>query len=280
MNSIHALLEVALTSRASDLILKTDARPALRVDGAMHLLDLPALSSAQTRELCQEIIFCAARDLLLRSSGDTKSLDISDSRLQELKEHKEIDLVFTIPNQARVRASLYLELGEFGAALRIIPLNPYSIEQLDLPLTLKKLALEPHGLILITGPIGSGKTTTMAAMIEEINRHRSSNIFTLEDPVEYIIPDKQSLVHQREIGVDSENFASALKSVLRQCPDVIAIGELRDRETIEAALSAAETGHLVLSTMHTTSAVITIDRLINSVPIYLFIYVLDRVSIL
>src|SRR5262249_3005807 len=154
-----------------------------------------------------------------------------------------------IPKLARVRANLFLQRGTVGAALRIIPLNPYTIDELSLPPVLKDMALQPQGLIIITGPTGSGKTTTQAAILEEINRRRNCNIFTLEEPIEYICTDKKSVIHQREIGQDTRSFEAALRSVTRQTPDVIAIGEMRDAETMDVAMTAAEIGHLVITTL-------------------------------
>jgi twitching motility protein PilT len=184
--------------------------------------------------------------------------------MKELQAHKEIDVVFTVPRMVRVRANLFLQRGAVGAILRIIPLHPYNIDELKLPTVLKEMATQPQGLIVITGPTGSGKTTTMAAVIEEINRTRPCNIFTIEEPIEYVFHDKQSVVHQREVGTDTESFASALRSVTRQTPDVIAIGELRDAETMDVAMTASEIGHLVITTLHTVSAAATVDRIINS----------------
>ncbi|MCW3053627.1 MAG: Twitching mobility protein [Chthonomonadales bacterium] len=272
MHSIHDLLEIAIKHKASDLVIKAGAVPALRVDGRMQLTELPVISAAATRELAYEIMFSAARDTLLQ---DPKANDIGmemddpEARMQELEKHQEIDLVFTIPGLARVRANLFMQRGTVGASLRIIPLHPYTIDQLILPPILKKLVLEPQGLIIITGPTGSGKTTTLAALVEEINRQKYANIFTIEEPIEYLFQDRKSVVHQREVGQDTQSFEAALRSVTRQSPDVIAIGELRDRETMDVAMTAAEIGHLVITTLHTTSAAATIDRIVNSFPQHL-----------
>jgi twitching motility protein PilT len=272
MLSIHELLEAALRHKASDLVIKAGAVPALRVDGKMQLTDLPIMSPEQTRELAVEIMYSASRDILLQypeakdCDGEAKN---TDQRMKELESRAELDMVFTIPNMARVRANLFLQRGTIGASLRIIPLHPHMVEELGLPLILKKTALEPHGLIIITGPTGSGKTTTMAALLEEINRNKYANIFTIEEPIEYVFKDKKSVLHQREVGLDTRSFATALHSVTRQSPDVIAIGELRDRETMEVAMTAAEIGHLVITTLHTTSAAATVDRIVNSFPQHL-----------
>ena len=272
MLSIHELLEVALRHKASDLVIKAGAAPALRVDGKMQLTDLPVMLPEQTRELAYEIMYSASRDVLLQYP-DAKDCDSeaedTDRRMKELENRSELDMVFTIPNMARVRANLFLQRSTVGASLRIIPLHPHTIEELGLPPILKKIALEPHGLVVITGPTGSGKTTTMASLLEEINRHKYANIFTIEEPIEYVFKDKKSVVHQREVGLDTCSFATALHSVTRQSPDVIAIGELRDRETMEVAMTAAEIGHLVITTLHTTSAAATVDRIVNSFPQHL-----------
>jgi twitching motility protein PilT len=269
MLSIHELLEVALRFKASDLVIKAGAAPALRVDGKMQLTDLPVMLPEQTRELAYEIMFSSSRDVLLQYPDapdcDAEAED-SERKMRLLEAQSELDMVFTIPNMARVRANLFLQRGTIGASLRIIPLHPHTIEELGLPGILKKMALEPQGLIVITGPTGSGKTTTMASLLEEINRQKYANIFTIEEPIEYVLKDKKSVVHQREIGLDTRSFATALHSVTRQSPDVIAIGELRDRETMEVAMTAAEIGHLVITTLHTTSAAATVDRIVNSFP--------------
>ena len=271
MFSIHELLEVAIKNKASDLVIKAGAVPAIRVDGRMRLTDLPIMSASITRELAFEIMFSAGRDRMLQNDSDSVGMEIedADSLMKVLEQRQELDMVFSIPGLARVRANLFLQRGTVGAALRLIPLNPYTTEVLGLPPILKKLALEPQGLIIITGPTGSGKTTTLAAMIEEINRNTYSNIFTIEEPIEYIFSDKKSVIHQREVGMDTQSFETALRSITRQTPDVIALGELRDKESMEVAMMAAEIGHLVITTLHTTSAASTIDRIVNSFPQHL-----------
>ena len=272
MFSIHDLLEIAIKKRASDLIIKSGAPPALRVDGQMQSADLPAIPPKAAHDLAYEILFSASRDKMLHDScfdEDDEDLDDADSLMKELHQKQELDTVFTIPKMARVRANLFLQRGMVGAVLRLIPLHPFTLDELGLPSALKKMALEPQGLIIITGPTGSGKTTTLAAIIEEINRQKQANVFTIEDPIEYIFHDKKSVIHQREIGQDTKSFKSALHSVTRQSPDVIAIGELRDRETMDVAMTAAEIGHLVITTLHTTSAAATVDRIVNSFPEHL-----------
>lgn len=273
MKSIHDLLEVALKRRASDLVLKAGAPPAMRVDGQMERTDFEPLTASDTREFAYSIIYSATRDYLLQypdlNPNEDNALEDAEARMKELQDSNELDLVFSIPRMARIRANLFLQRGCVGATLRIIPLHPYTIEELSLPPVLKEMAQQPQGLIIITGPTGSGKTTTMAALIEEINRTRRANIFTIEEPIEYIFKDRKSVIHQREVGSDTVSFASALRSVTRQTPDVIIIGEMRDAETMDVAMTAAEIGHLVITTLHTVSASATIDRIINSFPQYL-----------
>ncbi len=281
MHSIHDLLEIAIKHKASDLVIKAGAAPALRVDGRMQLTDLPVISPEATRELAYEIMFASARDTLLQYPNTDDigvEMEDTDARMKDLEKRQELDLVFSIPSLARVRANLFMQRGTVGASLRLIPLHPFTVDELNLPPGLKKMALEPHGLIIITGPTGCGKTTTLAALIEEINRHKYANIFTIEEPIEYIFKDKKSVVHQREVGLDTHSFEAALRSVTRQSPDVIAIGELRDRETMDVAMTAAEIGHLVITTLHTTSASATVDRIVNSFPQHLKRQVCQQLS--
>jgi twitching motility protein PilT len=267
--SVHDLLELAIRERASDVLVKAGAPPALRVDGLVRPSRLDAMTAEDTEELARSIIYTASRDYLLQFHGtgpELKDLDVAEARMKELSEKEEIDLVFTIPELVRVRANLFLQRSSVASALRIIPLKPFGLEKLGLPGVLKELALLPQGLILVTGPTGSGKSTTLAAMIDWINASRPANIVTIEDPIEFVFEDKQSVLHQREVGRDTRSFAAALHSVLRQTPDVIMIGEMRDAETMSVAMLAAEMGHLVLSTLHTNAAGATIDRVVNSFP--------------
>jgi twitching motility protein PilT len=267
--SVHDLLELAIRERASDVLVKAGAPPALRVDGLVRSSSLEPLTAEDTEELARSIIYTASRDYLLQFHGagpDLKDLDVAEERMKELSAQEEIDLVFTIPDMVRVRANLFLQRSSVASALRIIPLKPSGLEQLGLPAVLKDLALLPQGLILVTGPTGSGKSTTLAAMVDWINANRAANIVTVEDPIEYIFEDVKSVVHQREIGRDTRSFAAALRSVLRQTPDVIMIGEMRDAETMGVAMLAAEMGHTVLSSLHTNSASATVDRIVNSFP--------------
>ncbi|GBC95623.1 Twitching mobility protein [bacterium HR16] len=268
MHNIHDLLEYAILQRASDVILKAGSPPVLRIDGKVVVSNLPPLTPLDCHELAYSILYSAARDMLLASAHPRESvepLDV-DEKMQQLEQHAEIDTVFTIGGMARVRCNLFLQRGSISAALRIIPLQPPTIEEANLPPIFKEFVSQQQGLILITGPTGSGKSTTMAAMIEEINRTRTANIVTIEEPIEYVFEDKRSVILQREVGTDTTSFATALRSVLRQNPDVIAIGEMRDVETMRVALTAAELGHLVIATLHTMSAPATIVRILNSFP--------------
>lgn len=275
MKDIHGLLEMAIRHKASDVVIKAGSAPALRIFGKIVRTDLPPLSAADTHEIVYNIIASAGRDYLLQRQmqrspliGGPEDEDAlrTEALLKRLEDGEEIDLSFTVPNLIRVRANLYLQRGCMGAALRIIPLKPMAIEELGLPVVLKDLANQAQGLVLVTGPTGSGKSTTLAAMIEYINTVRPCNVVTIEDPVEYVFEDNRSIINQREVGTDTKSFASALTSVLRQTPDVIMIGEMRDVETMSVAMAAAEVGHLVLSTLHTTSAANTVERIISAFP--------------
>jgi twitching motility protein PilT len=272
MRSIHELLEHAIQHRASDLLLKVGTSPTHRVDGRIAATTLEPLSHDEMEDLALSIIYSASRDSLLRIRGalddQPDTMASAEERLRELQEKEDLDLVFTIPNLVRVRCNLFLQRNSIAAALRIIPLKPYSIEELGLPAVLKDMVNQPQGLIIVTGPTGSGKSTTLASMLDHVNEARATNIVTVEDPIEYVFEDKKSVVHQREVGLDTQSFSAALRSVLRQSPDVIMIGEMRDPETMSVALTAAEMGHLVLSTLHTTATYTTIDRLISGFPPY------------
>jgi twitching motility protein PilT len=268
MINIHELLELAIRHRASDLLLKAGAAPALRIDGTVVATKIPPLSAADMEELAQSIMYSASRDYLLRFQApgreDEEIPDLAGAQMRQLAEKQEIDLVFTIPNLIRVRANLFLQQSTVAAALRVIPLRPFSVEELNLPPVLRELADARQGLILVTGPTGSGKSTTMAALLEHINGSRHGNIVTIEDPIEYVLEDKHCVIYQREVGRDTVSFAAGLRSVLRQSPDVIMIGEMRDPETMSVAMGAAEMGHLVLSSIHTTSASATVERIVNA----------------
>jgi twitching motility protein PilT len=269
--TIHDLLETAIKNRASDLLLKAGSPPMMRVDGRLLTTRGAAMGAEETEALAQSIIYTSSRDHLLKLSNPAAALDESDQlgaegMLARLHDQEEVDMVFTIPGLVRVRANLYLQQGTVAAALRIIPLQARTLAELNLPPILREAAGRPQGLIVVTGPTGSGKSTTLAGIIEEINNTRAANIVTVEDPIEYVFTDKKSMIQQREIGQDTRSFNTALRSVLRQSPDVIMLGEMRDPETIEVALTAAEVGHLVLTTLHTTGAPQTVERIMNSFP--------------
>lgn len=271
MFSIHDLLETAIQHRASDLLIKVGAPPVMRVDGRIVATEQRRMSPEDTETLAQEIIYTSSRDHLLKISRHALSPEEADqihaeALVSRLHEQEEVDLVFTIPNLVRVRANLYLQQGTVAAALRIIPLRPKTVSELNLPPILKEVVRRPQGLVIVTGPTGSGKSTTLAALIEEINNERAANIVTIEDPIEYVFTDKRAMIQQREVGQDTRSFHAALRAVLRQTPDVIMIGEMRDPDTIEVALLAAEVGHLVLSTLHTSGAPETVERILNSFP--------------
>src|SRR6059058_3771942 len=245
--SIDDLLEQMVTRNASDLHLSVGAPPAMRVRGHMErLTGYPALAAEDTQHLLYRIM----------SSEQQKNLEIK----------RQIDMSHSIPGLARFRVNIYFQREALGAAFRLIPEELKTLEELGLPSTLREFADKPRGLVVVTGPTGSGKTTTLAALIDEVNRTRAEHILTIEDPIEFIHRHKRSLVNQREIGPDARSFAEALRAALRQDPDVILLGEMRDLETIATALTAAETGHLVFGTLHTQSAPGTIDRMIDVFP--------------
>ncbi len=244
---INDLLKIATERRASDLHLKVGSFPVLRVSGRLTPLgELARLSQEDTIAMAFSIM-----------SGRQK---------QKFKDHFEIDLAYSVPGLGRFRVNIFQQRGTVGLVLRVIPAKIVTIEDLVLPPVLKTIADERRGLILLTGTTGSGKSTSLAAMIDYINSQRTEHIMTIEDPIEFLHRDKKSLVNQREVEVDTKSFASALRSALRQDPDVILVGEMRDYETIETALTAAETGHHVLSTLHTLDATETINRIISVFP--------------
>lgn len=240
------LLKMAADARASDLFLKAEAPPTLRVDGHVSGTELPPLSADEVREIAYNIM--------------------SPEQIGRYERRHEMDLAFTYGDICRFRVNVYQQRGSLGLVLRLIPLKIYSLEELGMPPVVAQLASLRQGLVLVTGPTGSGKSTTLAAMIDLINQTRPTNIVTVEDPIEFVHPDKKSIVSQREISIDTDSFTEALKYVVRQSPDIILIGEMRDVETMNVALAAAETGHLVFSTVHTTSASDTMERIINMFP--------------
>ncbi len=240
------LLQVCVDEGASDLHLRVGVPPVIRLHGALVPMDLPVLTNEDTESLMKAIT--------------------SEAHLQKVRENGGTDFGFAFGDMARFRVSCFKERGNYGLVLRQIPSKLMSLEQIGLPPSVKDLLFQPRGLILVTGPTGSGKTTTLASMIDIINTERDCHIITVEDPVEYYHPHKKSVVTQREIGVDVPNFEEALRRALRQDPDVILVGEMRDLETMEAAITAAETGHLVFATLHTTGAARTVDRIVDAFP--------------
>jgi len=245
--NLNELLKIAVERQASDLHLKVASYPVIRIDGLLHPLD-------QTQRLMQEDTIAMAFSIM------------NARQKQEFKEKFEIDIAYSVPGLGRFRCNVFQQRGTVGMVLRVIPARILSIRELNLPAVLDQICNEARGLVLCTGTTGSGKSTTLAAMIDYINAHRSEHIMTIEDPIEFLHRDKKSIINQREVGVDTPGFSTALRSALRQDPDVILVGEMRDHETIETALLAAETGHLVLSTLHTLDATETIHRIISIFP--------------
>ncbi len=243
---LEQLCRFAVESNASDLFIKAFSPPALRVHGRIVPTDLPALSPEETERLANSIM--------------------TEEQIERFKEYHELDLAFTLGDVARFRCNIYMQRGTYSMVLRIVPLEIRSIEELGLPKSLEEIIRPKQGLVLVTGPTGCGKSTTLAAMIDLINRTRHCNVITVEDPIEFVHEDKLAIISQREVGIDTESFYDAMKYVVRESPDVILIGEMRDAETMRVALSASETGHLVFSTVHTTSAADTIERIVSIFP--------------
>jgi twitching motility protein PilT len=243
------LLKIAVERKASDLHLKVGSPPVLRIDDKLvPLVEMPRLG--------QDAVVTMAASVM------------NAKQREKFKERCEIDLAYGVPGLGRFRANVFQQRGTVGLVLRVIPIKIQSISELNLPPVLEKIALEPRGLVLVTGTTGSGKSSTLAAMIDYINANRSGHILTIEDPIEFLHRDKKCLVNQREVGMDTPSFSEALRSALRQDPDIILVGEMRDYETISTAILAAETGHLVMSTLHTLDATETINRVISVFPPY------------
>jgi twitching motility protein PilT len=244
---LNDILSVALKARASDIHLKAGLPPIFRIDGALRPLPkAPRIGPDLTEKIAHDIM--------------------SERQRQRFAEVHEVDLAYGVPGLGRFRVNTFSQRGSVSLVFRAIPFEIKGVDELLLPPVLKKLALEERGLVLVTGATGSGKSTTLAALIDYINTNRTAHIVTIEDPIEYLHRDKKSIINQREVGFDTEGFGIALKSALRQDPDVILVGEMRDYETIETALLAAETGHLVLSTVHTIDATETINRIVSVFP--------------
>ena len=246
MMKIDRLLEEMVKRGASDLHISANSSPRIRVDGKLKPLDLPPLAPGEAKELC--------------------FLLLTETQRQKFRERNELDISFGIKGLSRFRANIFSQRGSISAAIRTVPFKIPSFEDLGLPLILEDLVKKPKGLILVTGPSGSGKSTTVAAMIDRINSELQGHIVTIEDPIEYLHPHKRCLVSQREVYSDTESFREAIKYVLRQDPDVVFIGEMRDQETIETALSISETGHLSIATLHTNNSAQTIHRILDYFP--------------
>ncbi len=246
MISLRELLEDMVSKNASDLHLTAGLPPQYRIDGEIVNSDFEVLSADDTRALAYSVL--------------------NDEQKKTFENNKELDLSFGVQGISRFRANIFLQRGVTTAAIRKIPYEIMGFDKLGLPPVVKTFAELPRGLVLVTGPTGSGKSTTLASMIDWINTHRSCHILTIEDPIEYVHSHQKSIVNQREIHTDTESFGSALKYVLRQDPDVILIGEMRDRETIAAALTIAETGHLAFATLHTNSTYESINRIVDVFP--------------
>ena len=240
---IKKLLQSVVTYGASDLHLVSRTEPQIRLDGTMKPVNLPVLTGDDIQEMCYSML--------------------TEKEKQEFEEHNELDFALYLPGIGRFRANYYRTMGDVAAAFRVIPIKIPSLDDLSAPQVYKKFVKREKGLILVTGPTGSGKSTTLSAMLNEINITERKHILTVEDPVEFIHQNQKSVFSHRGVGDDTASFARALKSALRQDPDIIFIGEMRDRETIEAGLTAAETGHLVFGTLHTSSAPGTINRIID-----------------
>lgn len=245
---IDHIVDEGVRRVASDIHLTVGIPPTLRINGDLIPFGDEKLTMEDTEDLVRQAL--------------------TENQFAVLQERGELDFSYSSPGKGRFRVNAYLQRGSFGMALRIIPLDIPTMQQLGLPGVISDLTRLPRGLILVTGPTGSGKSTTLATMIDQINRERKCHILTLEDPIEYLHKHGRSIVNQREIGSDSQSFTSALRGALRQDPDVILVGEMRDLDTISIAITAAETGHLVLSTLHTLGAAKTIDRIIDVFPPY------------
>jgi twitching motility protein PilT len=244
--NLHQLLKTMIEKGASDMHITTGTPPLLRIDGSIVPLKLPALGPVETKQLCFTVL--------------------TEEQRAHFEKHNELDLSFGVKGLSRFRANIFMQRGNVAGAFRTIPFKILTFEELGLPTVISEFASKPSGLILVTGPTGSGKSTTLAAMIDKINSEQRLHIITVEDPIEYLHGHKLSIVNQREVGTDTEGFKHALKYVLRQDPDVVLVGEMRDLETIEAALTISETGHLVFATLHTNSAISTINRIIDVFP--------------
>ena len=244
--NIRAVLEKMIAAHASDLHLKAGTPPVVRVDGVLYTLDEPPPTSAELREVTNQLL--------------------NEEQRLYFSTHSEIDFAFGVSGLARFRANVFMQRGTPALALRHVPVEVPTIEDLHLPMAVRELAFASRGLLLVTGRTGSGKSTTLAAMIDAINKTTTRNVITIEDPIEFLHRDRLSFIHQREVGLDTQSFSDGLRYVLRQDPDIILVGEIRNLETMSTALMAADTGHLVMSTLHTTDVVQTLQRIISFYP--------------
>jgi len=248
MANLHQMLKELVDRGGSDLHITTNSPPQLRIDGKLTPMNEPPLTAIETKQLCYSVL--------------------TEAQKHKFEEENELDLSFGVKGLSRFRGNVFIQRGAVAGVFRVIPYKILTFDELGLPPVVKDLTEKPRGLVLVTGPTGSGKSTTLASIIDRINNERHEHIVTVEDPIEYLHPHKGCLVNQREVGADTKSFRSALKYVLRQDPDVVLIGELRDIETIEASLTLAETGHLCFATLHTNSCVQTINRIIDVFPPY------------
>src|SRR5579872_4684191 len=244
--NFKAVLQRMIQQNASDLHLKVGRPPVLRVNGDLSSLDVPPLRPEDLKALAEQIM--------------------TPKQVKDFAEHKEADFAIGVPGIGRFRVNVYQQRGTIAYALRSIPYQTSTVEELNLPAVVEQIAMRPRGLVLVTGITGSGKSTALAAMIQHINERRHANIITIEDPIEFLHRDINCHINQREVGTDTRSFAQALRRVLRQDPDVILLGEIRDLDTLDTALKAADTGHLVFSTLHTTDATQTINRVLSFYP--------------
>ena len=244
--SLHQLLKTMVEKGGTDLHITTNSPPLIRIDGSLVTMTHPPMTAVDTKKLAYSVL--------------------TDAQKHRFEEHLELDISFGVKGLARFRANVYMQRGAVAGAFRRIPYEILGFRELGLPPSVEALCNKPRGLVLVTGPTGSGKSTTLAAMIDKVNREKSLHILTIEDPVEYLHSHKKCMVNQRELHADTHSFPAALRSVLREDPDVVLIGEMRDLETIESALRIAETGHLTFATLHTNSAPQTINRIVDVFP--------------
>ena len=246
MANLHQLLKLMVEKGASDLHVTCGSPAQLRIDGQLIPLKTAPLTREDTQQLCYSFL--------------------TESQKHKFEEANELDLSFGVKGLSRFRANLFMQRGAVSAAFRVIPMKIHNFDELGLPAVIADLTNKTKGLVLVTGPTGSGKSTTLAAMVDKINTEKHYHILTIEDPIEYLHAHKNSIINQREIGADTQSFKMALKYVLRQDPDVVLVGEMRDLETVEAAMTISETGHLCMATLHTSSAIQAINRIIDMFP--------------